>query len=169
MELARSFGTDLAIGLALCRRGSIQASDGLADIREAAALLAPTNPVEHARAIVAEGRAMHAAGEDGCREVLYGGMDLAHRAGAHALVEESMEALRGTGARPRRPRQTGVDALTPQERRIAQMAAAGRGNREIAEALFVTRSTVEMHLSNAYRKLEIDSRDGLAAALAPAE
>ena len=45
------------------------------------------------------------------------------------------------------------------------MAAEGRGNREIAEALFLTRRTVEMHLSNAYRKLEIDSREELPDAL----
>jgi DNA-binding CsgD family transcriptional regulator len=92
-------------------------------------------------------------------------MDLAHRAGAHALVEQALEALRASGARPRRPRLSGVDALTPQEGRVARMAAEGRGNREIAEALFLTRRTVEMHLSNGYRKLEIVSREELPDAL----
>jgi DNA-binding NarL/FixJ family response regulator len=46
------------------------------------------------------------------------------------------------------------------------MAAAGQSNREIAQALFVTLKTVEVHLSNAYRKLEIRSRHELAGALA---
>jgi DNA-binding CsgD family transcriptional regulator len=45
------------------------------------------------------------------------------------------------------------------------MAAGGLGNPEIAQALFVTRKTVEMHLGNAYRKLGIRSRAALAAAL----
>jgi DNA-binding NarL/FixJ family response regulator len=46
------------------------------------------------------------------------------------------------------------------------MAAEGMSNREIAQALFVTLRTVEMHLSNAFRKLEISSRTQLSAALA---
>jgi DNA-binding CsgD family transcriptional regulator len=165
IERARGFGAPRAVGVALRTRGSILGgADGTADLREAAALLDGVARVEHARATVELGRALHAAGEEEARETLYSGMDLAHRAGAHALVEEAMEALRAAGARPRRPRVTGVDALTPQERRIAQMAAEGAGNREIAEALFLTRRTVEMHLSNAYRKLDIESREELPAA-----
>ena len=59
----------------------------------------------------------------------------------------------------------GVDALSPQERRVAAMAAEGLGNREIAEALFLTRRTVEMHLTGAYRKLDVSGRGDLPAAL----
>lgn len=70
------------------------------------------------------------------------------------------------GARPRRVALTGLDALTPSERRVSEMAARGMTNKEIAQALFVTLRTVEMHLSSAYRKLEIHSRRGLAEALA---
>lgn len=166
VERAGAFGAPRAIGVAVRTRGSILGgAAGIADLREAAALLDGVARVEHARATVELGRALHAAGEEEARKTLYSGMDLAHRAGAHALVEEAMEALRAAGARPRRPRVTGVDALTPQERRIAQMAAEGAGNREIAEALFLTRRTVEMHLSNAYRKLDIESREELPAAL----
>jgi len=167
LERARAFGAPRAIGLALRTHGSIAGgAAGLADLRAAAEHLDGISRVEHARAVVALGRALHEAGEEGAREKLYWGMDLAHRAGAYALVEEAMKALRATGARPRRPRVTGVDALTSQERRTAQMAAEGAGNREIAEALFLTRRTVEMHLSNAYRKLDIESREQLPAALA---
>jgi DNA-binding CsgD family transcriptional regulator len=57
------------------------------------------------------------------------------------------------------------DELTETERRIAELAAAGRQNREIAQALFVTTATVEFHLRNAYRKLGISGRPGLAQAL----
>ena len=61
---------------------------------------------------------------------------------------------------------SGAESLTASERRIAEMAAEGRTNRDIAQALFVTQKTVEMHLSNAYRKLDIRSRNELPARLA---
>jgi DNA-binding CsgD family transcriptional regulator len=78
-------------------------------------------------------------------------------AGAQLLV---------VGARPRRERLSGVDALTSSELRIARLAAEGRSNPQIAQALFVTRKTVETHLSNAYAKLDVAGRAGLASALA---
>ena len=92
-------------------------------------------------------------------------VDLAHRCGADALEDHALAELRATGARPRRRLTTGAGALTPSERRIAELAAAGQQNREIAEALFVTTATVEYHLRNAYRKLGISSRTQLAGAL----
>jgi DNA-binding CsgD family transcriptional regulator len=58
-----------------------------------------------------------------------------------------------------------VDALTASERRIAGLAADGLSNPEIAQALFVTRKTVEAHLANAYGKLGIRSRTELPQAL----
>ena len=64
------------------------------------------------------------------------------------------------------PLRTGVEALTPSERRIAQMAAVGQTNMAIAQDLFVTLKTVEMHLTSTYRKLDISSRAQLAHALA---
>jgi DNA-binding CsgD family transcriptional regulator len=60
---------------------------------------------------------------------------------------------------------TGAGALTAAERRVAERAAAGQTNRAIAEALFVTTKTVELHLRNAYRKLGVSSRGELAGAL----
>jgi DNA-binding CsgD family transcriptional regulator len=91
------------------------------------------------------------------------------RLGANLLSEEAHEELLAAGARPRRLVLSGADALTPSERRIAAMAAEGLSNREIAQALFVTPRTVEMHLSSAFRKLGISSRTQLPAALAAAE
>jgi DNA-binding CsgD family transcriptional regulator len=93
-------------------------------------------------------------------------MDIAHSCGAEALVDRARAELTAAGARPRRPALTGADALTHSERRVAEMAAEGMANKEIAQALFVTLRTVEMHLSNAYGKLEIQSRHDLPSALA---
>ena len=76
-------------------------------------------------------------------------------------------ALRDAGARPRARATTGVAALTPSELRVATMAAAGHRNNDIAAELFVSRKAVEYHLSNVYRKLHIDGRAALAAALSP--
>ncbi|MGH2989402.1 MAG: response regulator transcription factor, partial [Solirubrobacterales bacterium] len=67
----------------------------------------------------------------------------------------------------RRDALSGVGALTPREHRIAELAAQGLGNREIAQALFITRKTVEAHMRNIFRKLEISSREELAGALSP--
>jgi DNA-binding NarL/FixJ family response regulator len=73
--------------------------------------------------------------------------------------------LRATGARPRKPTHAGAETLTPSELRVARMAAEGMANREIAQRLFVTVKTVEFHLGQTYRKLEISSREQLAGAL----
>ena len=61
---------------------------------------------------------------------------------------------------------SGPAALTASERRVAALAAAGHSNREIAQALFVTPRTVELHLTSSYRKLGVQARTELAAALA---
>lgn len=59
----------------------------------------------------------------------------------------------------------GVESLTPSERRVAELAASGMTNRQIAQSLFVTLKTVEAHLSATYDKLDIRSRSQLAAGL----
>ncbi|HKP91309.1 MAG TPA: helix-turn-helix transcriptional regulator, partial [Thermoleophilaceae bacterium] len=81
------------------------------------------------------------------------------------LAERARQELRAAGGRPRRARITGVESLTASERRVAAMAAEGLSNPEIAQALFVTKKTVETHLANAYGKLGIHSRTELPAAL----
>jgi DNA-binding CsgD family transcriptional regulator len=74
--------------------------------------------------------------------------------------------LRIGGFRHRRPR-WGIAALTPAELRVAQLAAGGLSNPEIARALFVTRGTVECQLHAVYRKLGIGSRHDLRDELEP--
>jgi DNA-binding CsgD family transcriptional regulator len=69
------------------------------------------------------------------------------------------------GGKPKRAALQGAAALTPSERRMAEHAARGLSNREIAETLWVSRKTVEVHLGHAYGKLGIRSRSELSSAL----
>jgi len=93
------------------------------------------------------------------------GLAIASACGAAPLAERAGAELLASGARPRRAALSGPDALTPSERRVADLAASGMSNREIAEQLVVTVRTVEFHLSRAYAKLDISSRRELAARL----
>jgi DNA-binding CsgD family transcriptional regulator len=100
------------------------------------------------------------------REILRPALDLAHRCGALVLTERARTELTAAGGRPRRLVLSGLDSLTPSERRVAQLAAAGLPKAEIAQHLFVTTRTVEGHLTHAYQKLDITSREQLPEALA---
>ena len=133
------------------------------DLREAVALLAgSTMRVEHARALAALGRwlRLHRHAVE-AREPLREALAVAARCGADGLAAEIRAELGAAGARPRTEALSGPDSLTPSERRVAALAADGRTNRDIAQELFVTPKTVEVHLSAAYRKLGIASRRGL--------
>ena len=88
--------------------------------------------------------------------------ELATSSGAHGLAALAATELRVAGGRPRQRALSGIEALTPSERRAADLAALGRTNRAIAQELYVTPKTVEVHLSSAYRKLGITSRGELA-------
>jgi DNA-binding CsgD family transcriptional regulator len=113
------------------------------------------------------GAALRRAGQRAeSRDTLRRALDLTHRCGALALTERTRNELLAAGGRPRRLVLSGVDSLTPSERRIAQLAATGLSNRDIAQHLFITARTVEGHLTHAYQKLAITSREQLAAALA---
>ena len=111
-------------------------------------------------------RANHRAAS---REPLREARELAHRCGAVGLEQQIHAELVIAGARPQRISLAGVDALTAAERRVAELAAQGMRNREIAETLFVTLKTVEVHLGRAYAKLDIRSRTQLADALGMTE
>ncbi len=122
--------------------------------------------LEQARVQVARGAALRRAGRRRqAREVLRAGLDAARTAGAAALARSAVEELEASGARQPRLAISGRDALTPSELRVARLAVEGRSNREIAETLYVTRKTVEVHLSATYRKLGIASRQELPDAL----
>jgi DNA-binding CsgD family transcriptional regulator len=97
------------------------------------------------------------------RELLAEALDGAHHAGAAMLAEHVETELRATG--PRRAVLRGVASLTASERRVAELAADGLTNREIAQALFVTMRTVEGHLTRVFAKLDVSSRRDLPARL----
>jgi DNA-binding CsgD family transcriptional regulator len=169
LELARRWGARRAIGMALHAAGLVEATEkGRTLLEQAVETLRSTDArLEHARALVELGAALRRSGRaSDARAPLREGMDLAHRCGAAPLTARAQDELAASGVR-RRPRTMlrGVESLTPSERRIAQLGATGRTNREIAQSLFITRKTVEMHLHNAYRKLDIDSRAELPRAL----
>jgi DNA-binding CsgD family transcriptional regulator len=103
------------------------------------------------------------------RDPLRRALDVASRCGAHGAAEEARTELLATGARPRRVALSGVASLTARERRVARLAAEGLSNPEIAQALFITRRTVEKHVGEVLRKLELSSRKQIAVALEPVE
>src|SRR5215468_7366931 len=165
---ARRAGLPRPAGIALRARGMLEGGErGLRDLREAAEVLAASGAqLEHARALVELGAALRRANQrTEARVPLRAGLDLAHRCGAVRLAQRARDELLTAGAKPRRAVLTGLEALTASERRVAELAAAGMSNPEIAQALFVTLSTVEGHLRHAYRKLSIGTRAQLPAAL----
>jgi DNA-binding CsgD family transcriptional regulator len=99
-------------------------------------------------------------------ELLERGLEAAAACGALALCERARGELVAIGLSPRRRALSGAEALTPAERRVAELAVEGRSNRDIAQALFVSLRTVETHLTHCYQKLGIESRGQLAEALA---
>jgi DNA-binding CsgD family transcriptional regulator len=168
VELARSWGAPRPIGVALRSRGLAEGGDeGIETLRESVAVLEGSSArLEHARSLVELGAALGRANQrTEARELLRQGLDLAVRSGAKPLVERAEQELAATGARPRRLLLSGIESLTASERRVAGFAAEGLSNKDIAQALFVTTKTVEVHLSNVYRKLGIGSRNELPEAL----
>jgi DNA-binding CsgD family transcriptional regulator len=80
-------------------------------------------------------------------------------------VQEAVTTLRSGGGAAPRLHTHGVAALTPAQRRVAELAASGCGNREIADELNVSQKTVETHLRRVFSKLDIKSRHQLASRL----
>jgi DNA-binding CsgD family transcriptional regulator len=168
VTVAEAWGATWPLGVALRGAGLAEGgSEGIEMMQRAVAILGPTPArLELARALVSLGAALRRHGSViDARRTLTQAMDLAHRCGATGLAERARDELRLSGSRPRRYVLRGVGSLTPAERRVAELAADGRTNREVAQALFVTPKAVEYHLANAYRKLEIASRRELSTAL----
>jgi DNA-binding NarL/FixJ family response regulator len=146
----------------------IGGADGIDSLREAVAMIASTPArLEHARTLIDLGAALRRLNHrKDAREPLRQGTELAQRCGATLLAQRGQTELIATGARPRQLAVSGADALTPSERRVAQLAREGLSSPQIAQQLFVTVNTVETHLRHTYQKLSIHSRAELPAALA---
>ncbi len=122
--------------------------------------------LEQARALTDLGGALRRVGRRAeAREPLREGLQLARHCGAERLVERAERELRLAGAKPRRLAFSGAESLTASELRVAEMAASGLSNQQVAEALFVTSKTVENHLGHVYQKLGIHSRDAITDSL----
>lgn len=169
LSLARAFGAPRCLGIALCTAGVARGGDaGEALLRDAVTTLGATEArLDSARALTELGALLRRRNRRReARDVLREALDVAHRCGARPLAARAETELRATGARPRRFVLAGVEALTASERRVAELAAQGLTNREIAQSLFITARTVEGHLTNVFRKLDLESREGLAEAIA---
>ena len=166
-ERARTWGTKSAIGIAMRTEALMREDDERVErLKEAVSILAGSpSRLELLRAEIDLGAALAARDDSAARTLLREALDLCLRSGATALAERARKALVAAGGRPRRVRLTGSDALTPSELRVARLAASGLSNPAIAQSLFLTRKTIETHLSNVYRKLGINSREQLAQAL----
>jgi DNA-binding CsgD family transcriptional regulator len=169
LDLALGFAAPHAVGIALHALGMTEtATESIRHLEESVAVLQDSGAaLAHARSLIDYGAALRRTGQrTKALEPLRHGLDLAARCAAQPLTARANEELIAAGARPRRVMLTGPDALTASELRVARLATNGATNREIAQTLFVSRRTVEIHLTNAYRKLEIDSRHQLKTALA---
>ena len=168
LELAREWGDDRSIAnalrtLAVSYRGDKQ----LELLEESVALLASTSArLDYARSLVASGQARARAGDQpGSGQLLTEGLHVASVCGATPLAQVALQELRKLGFRPRRTFTSGLASLTAQEHRVAQLAASGLSNRQIAEQTYVTLKTVETHIASVLRKLSISSRRDIAERL----
>jgi DNA-binding CsgD family transcriptional regulator len=138
-----------------------------ADLLEAADGLGALGlPYDAARTLLSLGRALRRARQWGAaRETLETAAAAFDELGSTGWSADAREELSRVGAR----KPTGEGELTATERRVAQLAAQGMANKQIAATLVVTVNTVEFHLRNTYAKLGIRSRSQLAGRLATAQ
>ena len=171
LALAERFGAPVPIAAALHARAVAEADDGRA------------RGAVRARAGGGRGNARRcssrsARGSSSAARSRYMGRRIEARdalrpalADADASARCCSPSARGASSWPpacarARRRLEGAAALTPRQRQVCELAAAGKGNRQIAQALFLSIKTVETHLAAGYRKLGVGTRAELAAQLA---
>ena len=172
LSLAERFGAPVAIARAMVARAVSERSDqervsicrrALASLeasRAGAELESVRLRLELGSTLARLGRRIEA------RELLRPALADADAVGASRLAERARRELVATGLRPRRAALEGTSALTPRQRQIIELAAAGKPNRAIAQQLFLSIKTVETHLAAGYRKLGVNTRTDLSAAVA---
>jgi DNA-binding CsgD family transcriptional regulator len=165
LRLATEVRSSRAEGVALRGLGLLRGGEEGVDLLRGSVerLEVGVAPFEAARSLTELGAALGRANQRReARERLRVAADLAQRCGAERLEERIEAEIRVAGGKPRRRAVFGPDSLTPSEHRVAVAAASGATNREIGQMLFVSLRTVEMHLTNTYRKLGISARAELA-------
>ncbi len=171
LERARWFSQPRGVGVALRVCGVLASGeDGLDMLGESVQWLrrSPAR-LELARALFDLGAARRRAGKrSAAREPLREALGLAEDCGTLSLAGRIDAELAATGVHMRRDHASGPEALTPAERRVAELAESGLTNREISQTLFVSVKTVGTHLGHIYEKLDLQgpqAREQLAARL----
>ncbi|MET9588753.1 AAA family ATPase [Streptomyces sp. NPDC006539] len=166
VKLARSWGAPTYLGSALRFQALAGPREGRLDLlRESLEQLRGSGASVILAQTLADYGALLSEVEENlheARQVLREAVELAEYAGVPALAQRGLDALSAAGGRMRRKKKSGLDSLTVSERTVAGLAAAGQTNRNIAKQLFVQQRTVEVHLTNTYRKLGVDGRDQLS-------
>lgn len=169
VEQARQWGAPGPLGVALRTFGAVVGgAEGLGALEKSVVVLERSAAgLDLARSLAEYGSALSRAKRwVPARRALRAALELAEECGCADLARRSRIELSASGGRPPKASGTaGVAALTAAELRTATLAAEGRTNRELAEILLVGLRTVEVHLTNAYRKLGIDGREHLPAVL----
>ena len=124
-------------------------------------------PFERARTQLVFGERLRRSGRRSeSRAPLHSALRAFEALGAEPWVEHARSELRATGERPRRREPHVAEQLTPHELQVALVVAGGLTNREAALQLFLSPKTIDFHLRNIYRKLDIRSRTELANLIA---
>ena len=167
---ARRWGAPSGIAEGLAALGVVSGGErGIELVEQAVAILeaAPTRLV-HAATLTDLGALLRRERRPAdAREPLRAALAIARRCGGVAVARRAAHELEATGEKIQRYTPIGAEALTASERRVAEMAARGMTNRQIAAALYVTVKTVESHLSATYDKLGVRARTELQPALEP--
>ncbi len=170
-QVADKMGTSISRGAALRCRAMIDRDLGPA-VEAVERLRGPIRPADHVAACELAGTLAAAAGDStAAASYLVEALEGANALGAALAARRITARLRGLGIRPgsrgRRKRPaTGWDSLTPTERQVSELVAEGLSNPDIGTRLFISRRTVETHVSNTLRKLDCTGRAGLAAMIA---
>lgn len=166
-ERASASGTPWALGLLARCQALVTEEDPDASYRQALDLLSTTQvTTDLARTHLLYGEWLRREKRlTEARRQLSTAYELFDTMGAAAFAERAKAELAATGGRARNRHSGAAEELTPQERHIATLAAAGASNAKIAEQLFLSTATVDYHLRKAYRKLSVRSRHQLAGKL----
>ncbi|WP_305785865.1 LuxR family transcriptional regulator [Symbioplanes lichenis] len=157
-ERTAAAGTAAGLGVAAHARGLVTGDEE--HFHEAVELLSAGRLTVHlGRAQLAYGEWLRRQGRRrDCRTHLGAALDLLTRAGADAFARRAADELRATGDRVGPRTEHGYEKLTMHEVAVARLAAAGATSQEVATRLFISKRTVDAHLRNIFRKLDITSR-----------